>query len=256
MDNIADPFTKGLSKELVRESSKGIREKSLDSFEEPEAKRYAGAGGREKKRLRRKKLGFPMLLHAQRDGESCVSVYCRLRKQRLSSRTSRKRVKHVPQLFSAKRVKHVPRRVFLDGDQCTWFPTERLLRSLGRLHTIPTSVRFLVGRVMTIMFTLLKKDVENIKLSEKIRKLRTTLAKNSRIDMLLNDNNFIENNPDKGTEFFHEKYDRANALIEKARSRLGVKKTIEKLRSSSYNPNIFLGWKSDDDHDDFEYELE
>ncbi|GKD67352.1 hypothetical protein Tco_1309460 [Tanacetum coccineum] len=65
------------------------REKSLDSSEEPKAKRYAGAGGQEKKRLRRKKLGFPMLLHAQRDRESCVSVYCRLRKQRLSSRTSR-----------------------------------------------------------------------------------------------------------------------------------------------------------------------
>ncbi|KAL4553900.1 hypothetical protein LXL04_040020 [Taraxacum kok-saghyz] len=41
--------------------------KSLDSSEEPEAKRYAGAGGREKKRLRRKKFWFPMLLHAQRD---------------------------------------------------------------------------------------------------------------------------------------------------------------------------------------------
>jgi len=34
---------------------------------EPEAKRYAGAGGREKKGLRREKLRFPMLLHAQRD---------------------------------------------------------------------------------------------------------------------------------------------------------------------------------------------
>lgn len=37
------------------------------SSEEPEAKRYAGAGGREKKLLRRKILGFPMLLHAQRN---------------------------------------------------------------------------------------------------------------------------------------------------------------------------------------------
>nr|GEZ82892.1 hypothetical protein [Tanacetum cinerariifolium] len=44
-----------------------LREKSLDSSKEPKAKRYAEAGGREKKRLRRKKLGFPMLLHAQRD---------------------------------------------------------------------------------------------------------------------------------------------------------------------------------------------
>jgi hypothetical protein len=41
--------------------------KGVDSSEEPEAKRYAEAGGREKKLLRRKKLGFPMLLHAQRD---------------------------------------------------------------------------------------------------------------------------------------------------------------------------------------------
>ncbi|GJW04353.1 hypothetical protein Tco_1563209 [Tanacetum coccineum] len=46
------------------------REKSLDSSEESEEKRYAGEGGREKKRLQRKKLRFPMLLHAQRDAQT------------------------------------------------------------------------------------------------------------------------------------------------------------------------------------------
>ncbi|KAK1410013.1 hypothetical protein QVD17_36545 [Tagetes erecta] len=44
-----------------------MKKGELDSSEEPEAKHYVGVGGREKKRLQRKKLGFPMLLHAQRD---------------------------------------------------------------------------------------------------------------------------------------------------------------------------------------------
>ncbi|KAK8962502.1 hypothetical protein KSP40_PGU000293 [Platanthera guangdongensis] len=43
------------------------REKSVDSSEETKVKHYAGERGWEKKLLRRKRLGFPMLLHTQRD---------------------------------------------------------------------------------------------------------------------------------------------------------------------------------------------